>query len=217
MITKTFDSWDTDDIERTFRLRRVLDFPTLQSWIDIPLLTTLDATTRQNLETLRQKIFLYGSGWNEDELKFHFIAPLVSIVDFSIEAKNVHSFTQRTMTAIVNDIELTGRVDFVVATGKMKPIQPFFFLHEYKKEFAGNSDPRAQLLAEMLAARELNGIDYPMYGCYVVGRMWFFVVLTGSDYAESRAFDCTQDDIFHILAILTEAKRIIGVLADKYA
>ncbi len=216
MTIKTFDSWDTDDIERTFHLRRVLDSPTLQSWIDVPTLTSLDATTRQNLEALRQKIFLYGSGWNEDELKFHFIAPLVSIVDFSIEAKNIHAFTQRTMTATINDIELSGRVDFVVATGKTKPIQPFFFLHEYKKEFAGNSDPRAQLLAEMLAARALNGVDYPMYGCYVVGRMWFFVVLSGSDYAESPAFDSTQPDVFNILAILTEAKRIIGTLADDY-
>lgn len=209
MITKTFDSWDTDDIERTFRLRRVLDFPTLQSWIDVPLLTTLDATTRQNLETLRQKIFLYGSGWNEDELKFHFIAPLVSIVDFSIEAKNIHSFTQRTMTATVNDIELTGRVDFVVATGKMKPIQPFFFLHEYKKERGSENDPLGQLLIAMYAAQNLNSKKHPMYGCYVVGRNWFFVVLEGLEYAVSDAFVSTQDDVFQIVSILKQAQAYI--------
>jgi hypothetical protein len=217
MITKTFDSWDTDDIERTFHLRRTFDSSILQSWIDVPTLTTLDATTRQNLEALRLKLQLYVDGWNEDELKFHFIAPLISIIDFSIERKNVHSFTQRTLTATVGDVQMTGRVDFIVATGKTKPIQPFFFLHEYKKEFASNSDPRAQLLAEMLAARELNAIEYPMYGCYVVGRMWFFVVLEGNTYAQSSDFSASGEDIFQIIAILTEAKRIIGTLADDYA
>jgi hypothetical protein len=217
MITKTFDSWDTDDIERTFNLRRTFDSSILQSWIDVPTLTTLDATTRQNLEVLRLKLQLYVDGWNEDELKFHFIAPLMSIIDFSIERKNVHSFTQRTLTAIIGDVQMTGRVDFIVATGKTKPIQPFFFLHEYKKEFGSASDPRAQLLAEMLAARELNAIEYPMYGCYVVGRMWFFVVLEGNMYAQSSDFSASGEDIFQIMAILTEAKRIIGTLADDYA
>lgn len=46
-----------------------------------------------------------------------------------------------------------------------------------------------------------------MYGCYVLGRLWFFVVLDGSDFAQSRAFDSTEeDDIFAILAHLKTVK-----------
>jgi hypothetical protein len=120
------------------------------------------------------------------------------------------------MTAVVNDIKLTGRVDFVLATGKTKPIQPFFFLHEYKKERGSDNDPRAQLLVEMLAARELNQTGYPLYGCYVVGRNWFFVVLDGNEYSESLEYSAVQDDIFQIFSILREAKAIITRLAEEY-
>jgi hypothetical protein len=213
---KDFSSWDTDDLERAFGLRRVLDFPLLQEWMHVPA-AKLDDSTMAQLELRREQLDLYADSWNEDELKFHFIAPLVTLVNFSIEEHNIHAFTQRNLAAVVNDIELSGRVDFVVATGKTKPIQPFFFLHEYKKEFAGNSDPRAQLLAEMLAARELNQMDYPMYGCYVVGRMWFFVVLEGAVYAQSSALLASDADIYLVFAILREAKAIIERLAETYA
>ena len=154
--------------------------------------------------------------WNEDELKFHFIAPLIRLINYTTE--RYRPFTQRKITALVNTIKLTGRVDFVVATGKAKPIQPFFFLHEYKKEHTGESDPRAQLLVEMLAARELNAIEYPLYGCYVVGRNWFFLVLEGSVYAESKQFAASdEDDMLRIFSALKEAKVIITRLAEQYA
>ena len=217
MITKTFEKWDTDEIELTFGLKRELSHPTLKAWTDAALSAKdIDEVSHRSLESLRIKLLLYVNGWNEDEIKFRFIAPLINIVDFDIEEKNIHSFTQRTITAVVNDIKLTGRVDFVLATGKTKPIRPYFFLHEYKKERGSDNDPRAQLLAEMIAARELNKAEYPMYGCYVIGRNWFFLVLEGSVYAESDAFVATQDDIFHIFSILREAKAIITRLAEKY-
>jgi hypothetical protein len=69
----------------------------------------------------------------------------------------------------------------------------------------------------MLAARALNKSAYPIYGCYVVGRNWFFVVLEEAIYAESLAFDATQDDIFQIFTILRNAKNIIGKLAKQDA
>jgi hypothetical protein len=215
MPTKSFDKWDTDEIESVFGLRRAMELPLLQAWTSSQS-GGPDATTTASLEALRLKLLLYVNGWNEEEIKFRFIAPLINLVDFDIDEHNIHAFSQRTITAVVNDVKLTGRVDFMLATGKTKPIRPFFFLHEYKKERGSRNDPRAQLLAEMLAARELNSAQYPMYGCYVVGRNWFFLVLEGSMYAESDVFVATQEDIYQIFAILREAKAIIGRLAEKY-
>jgi hypothetical protein len=41
----------------------------------------------------------------------------------------------------------------------------------------------------------------PLYGCYVVGRNWFFLVLNGKEYDVSLAYDATQDDLFDILGL----------------
>jgi hypothetical protein len=221
MTTRTFESFDIDDVERTFNVQRTFEHPLLDAWLQLSgkedSINAVNASVYEVLEKYRNKLKLNVDTWNEDELKFHFIAPLISVIDFAIEEKNIHSFTQRTITAVVGDVQLTGRVDFVIATGKSKPIQPFFFLHEYKKERTGETDPKAQLLAEMLAARELNAVKYPLYGCYVVGRNWFFLVLEGSIYAESDAFVATHsDDMLRIYAILCEAKVIIAKLADLF-
>jgi hypothetical protein len=60
-----------------------------------------------------------------------------------------------------------------------------------------------------LAAQELNTTPHVLYGCYVLGRNWFFVVLEGRQYAVSDAFVSSQDDIFQILSTIKEAKKLI--------
>jgi hypothetical protein len=143
----------------------------------------------------------------------NFIGPLMLTINFHQERYNV--FYQRKMTSTVQGIQLHGTVDCVVATGRVEPDVPFFFLHEYKRQRNTDADPLAQLLTAMLAARELNRtkaedsslLGEKMYGCYVLGRLWFFVALSGSDYAQSRAFDATQDDdMFAIVSLLKAIK-----------
>ena len=54
-----------------------------------------------------------------------------------------------------------------------------------------------------------------MYGCYVIGRNWFFLVLNGTEYAVSDAFVATQTDIYQIIAILRQVKTYIqGFIGD---
>ena len=211
---KTFEQWDIDEVERTFGVRRVIEhYPTLVAWLSVQ--HSPSAMAQELLQTLQKELVEGVEEWNEDELKFKFIAPLISLIGYTTEY--FRAFTQRPLRAMVNGIELGGRVDFVVATGKAKPMQPFFFLHEYKKEFGSESNPRAQLLVEMLAARELNAIEYPLYGCYVVGRNWFFLVLEGNIYAVSKQFAASdEDDIVRIFSILSEAKVIITRLAEQF-
>ena len=68
----------------------------------------------------------------------------------------------------------------------------------------------------MLAARIANeerGLTQPIYGTYVIGRFWFFVLLNGAEYTISRAYDCTLvDGIQVIISALVEVKAYINAL-----
>ena len=61
----------------------------------------------------------------------------------------------------------------------------------------------------MIAARERNTPQKTMYGSYVIGRQWFFLVLEENTYTISQAFDITQEDIVRVVQILRGMKRII--------
>jgi hypothetical protein len=52
-------------------------------------------------------------------------------------------------------------------------------------------------------------MTYVAYGLYVIGRQWFFVVLDGSEYAVSRAYDVTEEDVLLIGRILKAQKMTI--------
>ena len=102
-----------------------------------------------------------------------------------------------------------GKVDCVLAKGYQIPDQPFFFLQEYKGENRKATDPLGQLLAAMVVAQKKNNdADSPLYGCYVNGRMWFFVALVGRQYAISAAYDTTQEELYFVMAILRKIKTL---------
>ncbi len=207
---RSFASWNVDDIDREFTMQRTRTSPLLMAWLKAE--NTLSKTETEAVSLLKEFLFDNVEFWNEDELKFKFLGPLMRIINF--DERRFRAFTQRKLEAIINaetekPVRVGGVVDFMIATGRVEPRHPFFFLHEYKKERGGDNDPLGQVLVEMIAARTLNGKgdNEPMYGCYIVGRNWFFIVLEGSNYAVSNTFDATQDDIFQIVAILKAMKK----------
>lgn len=203
---RDFENWETQDLEIEFGLEQVREMPLLEEWLQKA--TTLTEYETQLVEYLRNKLLDNADFWNEDELKLQFIAPLLLVVNFDMPQVKV--FSQRTMNAIIKGIEIGGRVDFMLAKGKQKPIQPYFFIHEYKQESKkGSSDPKGQLLSELLTAQHRNENKFPLYGCYVVGRNWFFVILNGNQYAVSDAFVATQQQIYKIIGILRYIKSLI--------
>ena len=203
---RNFENWETQDLEIEFGLDQLRHMPLLEDWLKST--TTLVEYETTIVEYLREKLLNNADFWNEDELKLQFIAPLLLVVNFDMP--NVKVFSQRTLSATINGIEIGGRVDFMVAKGKQKPIQPYFFIHEYKQEAKrGAGDPKGQLLSELLAAQHRNNVEFPMYGCYVIGRNWFFLVLNGKEYAVSDAFVASQTDIYQIIAILRQVKTYI--------
>lgn len=200
---RNFENWETQDLEIEFGLTQLRQMPLLDAWLKST--TTLTENETNLVEYLRNKLLDNADFWNEDELKLQFIAPLLLVVNFDMP--NVKVFSQRSMSATINGIEIGGRVDFMLAKGKQKPIQPYFFIREYKQESKkGSSDPKGQLLSELLTAFHRNESKFPLYGCYVVGRNWFFVILDGNKYAVSNAFNASDDDIYKIIANLRQVK-----------
>ncbi len=202
---KPFEKWNIDQLRGQFQVKRVRTLPRLEQWIAAT--TTFSKGDKDYVLRLRDFLLENIDFWNEEELKFKFIGPLISTIRF--DSEEYSAFLDRKLPAELNGEKITGIVDFMVATGKVEPQEPFFFLHEYKKERGANNDPLGQLLIAMYAAQSRNTHKHAMYGCYVVGRNWFFVVLEGKEYAVSDAFVSTQDDVFQILAILQQAKAYI--------
>ena len=58
----------------------------------------------------------------------------------------------------------------------------------------------------MVAAQARNAHGKPIYGCYVMGRFWHFVVLHEKEYSVSDAFKATDDEIYKITSMLLFAK-----------
>ena len=206
---RNFENWETQDLEMTFGLKRVKNMPLLNNWIDSN--ATFDDSARQRIEELRNSIADFADYWNEDELKMQAISLMLDIANFRHHQYTI--FSQRTLSATVEGIEIGGRVDFMLASGYQKPIKPYFFIHEYKQERKRENDPKGQLLSELLAAQQKNENKFPLYGCYVIGRNWFFMVLNGKEYGVSDGFMASQDSIYKIISMLRQVK----VYIEKFA
>ncbi|TAE71435.1 MAG: hypothetical protein EAZ85_10860 [Bacteroidetes bacterium] len=168
------------------------------------------------MEKLRTFLDKFVNFWNEEDLKIFFISPIINMVDFYkpdiYRAFNEPFFEAELQTIQNKTVVLKGFIEFLIATGAQIPKKPFFFLNEYKPQFGATNDPQGQLLIAMLAAQTKNNEDKPLYGLYVVGRMWFFVALYKKEYAVSRAFDSTQEkELDSIVRMLKFVKADIEV------
>jgi hypothetical protein len=154
---------------------------------------------------LRNRLVQKRRYWNETELRTNFIGPLTALAGFFGEGYG--DFADREIHAVVDDVELFGTVDWMVATGDAYPKIPFFFIHEYKKFTEPDSDPFGQLLAALVAAQALNHDGQPLYGCVVMGNIWYFILMDGKKFAVSEGFDAaTPKELKIVWSILQETK-----------
>ncbi len=205
---RSFESWDTEAVETELGLIQVEQSDLLDKWLES--VSVFDDGEKAIITYLQKKLSKNALFWNEDELKLQFIGPLLLLVKYDMPIYKI--FSQRSLSAKVNNIEIGGRVDFMLAKGKQRPSKPYFFIHEYKQEGRGSSDPQGQLLSELVAAYTRNESKFPVYGCYVIGRNWFFVVLDGLEYAVSKPYIASDEDIYKIIAMLREIKVYIAKL-----
>lgn len=204
IIKTSFRDWTMQQLEDTFGLRDERTHPPMVEWLKVSLPT--DPKVCADIEHLREKLDRHARGWNEEELKLFFIGPLLTLVDF--DGAQYGAFADRLLTAVVDGYELSGIVDGVIARGRYEPVTPYFCLQEYKPEKGREPDPAAQVLSAMLAARKLNRHPREIHGCYVIGRLWFFLTLDQSvnTYTISPSYDASSADVLTIFAMLAKLK-----------
>jgi hypothetical protein len=202
---KKFSQWKREEIEDVFLLTEVEELNCLKEWIAYRL--DIHEHENQQITKLRDRLRRHVIDWNEEELKIKFIALLLDLVDYN--QTNSQAFFERTLEVKVNNDVLKGNVECLIARGKRSPKTPFFCLHEYKKEIDSSNDPLGQVLIAMVAAQLINQDDEPIYGVYIVGRLWHFLVLHEKKYCLNLALDATkQNDIESIFFMLRYIKHI---------
>ena len=158
--------------------------------------------------------------YNEEDLKVKFISPVLNRVDFLFLKEKIRDFYEETLVYRADNFIFSGTPDFFVAKGISVPQKVYFFIQEFKKnEVTGY--PKAQLLAELISAVELNH-EESIRGAYIVGENWTFVILEkiGKDkyqYFVSRSFNCLNiEDLKSIYKNLLFVKsEIISSLASS--
>ena len=219
MKMKAFRDWKFEEVELTFGIEQVFEHPLLTDWLSA--VNQPNEEESRTLEKLRDKLARAINTYNEEELKVFFIGPLFSLISF--EKHGMRPFMDRPFSFEYgqdeegNTLVTAGRIDWLLAKGRQDPREPRVFLHEYKREVEATGDPLGQLLIAMVGAQrgyaQRQNIDpIPLYGCYVLGRNWFFVVLDGAQYAVSDALVATQDDIFRIYSAMHEVQRRVEAL-----
>ncbi len=122
---------------------------------------------------------------NEATIWSRAIYPLLALA----EREDIRAWSQVSLTARFNDVELRGEADGALAGSIDEEIgTPYLVVVEAKRGISG-TDPMAQLLGAMLCAGWLNEQEgHPgreIYGAYTVGDVWTF--LRGQlDWTESK-------------------------------
>ncbi|MEY3997074.1 MAG: hypothetical protein RL344_1417 [Pseudomonadota bacterium] len=181
---------------------------TLHNWLNTH--TTLDIFEEYLFKKILKDAKINIVSWNEEELKMYFISYIIDLSNLR-SSKNIRSFFERTIDAEVEGIYLKTKTDFMIAKGLLDVIQnPYFHFQEYKKDKDPNGDPLGQLLEAFLIAQAINKNDKPMYGAYIIGRLWYFVTMEGKEYCVSKAFDSTEEvSLMQIIAVLRHFKIIL--------
>jgi hypothetical protein len=209
---RSFDTWNYEQVEDAFGISPVASLHEYENWLKAENCEPNELESTM-LEHYRKLLLKEAQNWNEDELKFFFIGPVLTLVDFN--TNHFKPFTQRTLTIETETVSASGKVDFMLAKGKVLPKTPYFCLHEYKQENRRDNDPLGQLLIGMVAAQAKNKNILPIYGCYVSGRNWFFVLLEGDKYCVSNAHNASDEDIYKIFAIMKKCKLLVDINAQR--
>ncbi|MEM9884796.1 MAG: hypothetical protein AAF849_02820 [Bacteroidota bacterium] len=201
-----FSSCTLASLEEKFHLDPVLQLDVLDDWLDTKITTS--HIEQQQLEHFRNLLSKNVLHWNEYELSLNFIGPVFGLVEFT--DKKFNFFAQRSLSAFIEEIELFGKIDGMIASGFRAPKLPYFAFHEFKKEADSSGDPAGQNLAAMLVGQALNDHQIPIYGCYVNGRNWHFMALEDRKYCISEAYSSTsKTDVLDIFRILKGLKKMI--------
>ena len=204
---KEFSKWTIEEVEDTFQLSESEQSQWLDDWQAAGSVAFAPGEEERLVE-LGERLRRHVLDWNEEELKIYCIGPLLNLVDYLHET--YQAFFERRLSATIDHERLGGIVDCIIARGKRSPKRPYFCLHEYKPERHSANDPLGWVAVAMVAVQHVNNDGKPIYGAYVVGRQWFFLVLHETSYALSLAYDATKlNDLRQIFGMLKYIKHMI--------
>ena len=191
----TFSAITEKILRELFCVKRIFSQDVFISWFDADI-TLKESDTTFLAKLLEKEIDLIPI-YNEEDLKAHFLIPILNRVDYKSFKKQMRDFYEETLCYENERFILKGVTDFIVAKGLEYPQQPYFFIQEFKKGIH-YSNPEPQLLAEMIVAIEMNN-NHHMKGAYIVGGNWHFVILNKMSnnqyqFVVSRNYDSTKID-----------------------
>ena len=199
------------DLVQMFKLNRIVktQTPEMVRWLAAPS-ATLNIGEQYNFDRILPLAIEKMDGWGEEELKMQFISQILPLGHI-VPNGRYDTFYEKTISGVVDGIELTTKTDFMLATGILnKPILPYFHFQEYKPSRKPTGDSMAQLLEAMLLGQEKNKNGKPIYGCEIVGKYWNFVILKDKTYCISDDYNSIKKDgLLAIIAILRHFKHIL--------
>lgn len=203
-----FKDMTRDKLYKLFGIKRVSQIEELEDWFKQGKGVELNNEELIVINTFQKILLKNIEDWSENDLSLGFIGPVFNMIDFKVAYK-LNLFTQRLLFATIDNYELTGKPDGMVAGGNAEPEAPYFNFHEYKRDVDSDGDPAGQCLAAMLTGQILNKKEDVIYGCYIIGRNWYFTVLRGKEFAISKSYSSDDEEIFEIIKILKALRRIL--------
>lgn len=182
------------DLDNIVHLKRNLTLSAFDNWFDNKIQITGD--DKLFFENLIEDNYFLIESYNEEELKVKFIAPILNRVKFTDVEHEIRDFYEEKITYKTDSFILTGVTDFLVSIGLEFSKKPYFFIQEFKKSIK-NDNPRPQLLAELIAALELNDFK-TIKGAYIIGENWSFVILEKLDTDKYQYFISNTLNATHV-------------------
>lgn len=202
-------------LDKAIGIRQSKNSNVLNDWIKIAKSVKLTNTERSILHLYQETLISNLVSWNEQELALNFIGPVVALVQIGSDEKGYNLFAERPVSAVLTsvngeEIALNGKPDCFIASGFREPEVPFFSFHEHKPEVDSSGDPVGQVLAAMLSGQAQNPEPHlPIYGCYVIGQNWYFLVLEGKSYTIASPYAATNKEVLDIFRTLKALKILV--------
>ena len=202
MIRSNFKEWTFDKIYDAFGMRQVFKSQALDEWMAFEY--ECSDYEKRYIFQLQKTLLLGGDDWNEVELENKFISPLIVFTE--VDNEKFSYFLERELSATIGEYELYGRVDGMIATGFRNPRKPLFCLNEYRPQTDPDGNPQAQALITMIAAQHFNNSDQILFGSYIVGKFWHFMIMEGKNYSISKSYKADDEEVLDIYRILKGLK-----------
>ena len=182
-----------DDLEELVDIKRIYKQTIFEEWFSFDY--NIDKDVESFLQKLLDKNAQLILDFYEEDLKAYFIIPLINKIDFLMMEEEIRGFYDAPLTYKTDKFIFSGESDFMISSGIQRAKKPYFFIQEFKKGIKP-TNPRPQLLAEMISAVELNKTK-SMRGAFIMGKDWYFVILeklgkNKYQYFLSKPFDSTD-------------------------